>query len=80
MEPESGESLQRARLKGDFRRGPSPVLDELFRECLSCGGDAPNMSSRDMETPVDCVLTPFPNLKGGDWLSGAGLGRPNGAT
>ena len=67
MEPESGESLLRETLKGDFRRGPRAVLDELFRKCiLSCGGDALNMSSRDMETPVDCPLTPSPNLKGGD--------------
>jgi hypothetical protein len=39
---------------------------------FSCGGECSNASARVMDTDVDSLLQPFPNLKGGSWLSADG--------
>lgn len=40
---------------------------------FSCGGDCSNASARLIETEVDKVLEPLPNLNRGSWVSAVGM-------
>lgn len=78
MQPDAGEPLLRACWKGGRRRGGASELEELFREMvLSCGGESPNMSSREVDVLSEVFAPAVLNRNGGALLSLAGRLMPS---